>query len=402
LPYADDIASASGGYHARLGRTPCGWDVPEGSIGPSVNCPGPYTKWGGYSHIWNGPYTTQVDIYLDAGYANTSPANDDSPTGKDCLKPPSTGATDPACTGTRFDYSSAINKSTLNAEGKPQFLRDFGFVVGTGQPGNTCSGWTVNAQQNVNRNSAFPEDQNYDPACIPDSGWYTFKHSFSENGAGNLEVKMEIFPAGGQPVPDWTWIIQSGPPGDPDEITTVGCNRYGWFSNQEIFGLPIDNAKMEGGCAAPRVTEGQISPTQTTCQLYRDGTAALLGQVQYTTTKGGKLNALSPGVFFYYGKVSGTAGQTVEITQTHTGTAPVIPIQNGQVVLYNATTCKVLKWTATSSDGTATGTLPSSGDFIIGVKYSPSSLKGADAPNPSTVTYSFGTTDPATIDLVKK
>jgi hypothetical protein len=89
----------------------------------------------------------------------------------------------------------------------------------------------------------------------------------------------------------------------------------------------------------------------------------------------------------------------------------VIPIQQRQVVLYNATTCKVVKWAVTlNSDGSATGELPSSGNFIIGVKYNPSALKGQAAPDPATVTYSFGTelenvaipADEATVDLVKK
>jgi hypothetical protein len=157
--------------------------------------------------------------------------------------------------------------------------------------------------------------------------------------------------------------------------------------------------------------DARISPTGTTCQQYAANTAPVLGKVQYTTTKGNLINAVSPGVFFYYTKVSGTTGQTVGITQSHTGTAPAIPILNGQVLLYRASDCKVLKWTVTvSSDGTATGRLPSSGDFIIGVKYSPADLKGKQAPNPQTVTYSFGTTldtvpiaaDAATIQLEKK
>jgi hypothetical protein len=157
--------------------------------------------------------------------------------------------------------------------------------------------------------------------------------------------------------------------------------------------------------------DAKISPTGTTCQQYAAGTAPTLSQVQYTTTKGGQINAVSPGVFFYYTKVSGTKNDTVGITQTHTGDAPTIPILNGQVVLYNASTCKVLKWTVTvNPDGTATGTLPSTGSFIIGVKYSPADLKGKQAPSPPTVTYSFGTTlnnvvipaDAATIDVVKK
>jgi hypothetical protein len=151
----------------------------------------------------------------------------------------------------------------------------------------------------------------------------------------------------------------------------------------------------------------QITPTGTTCAQYRDATASTLAGLHYTT-KGGLINAATPGVFFYYTRVSGTAGQTVGITQTNNATtAASIPILNGQVVLYNASTCQVKSWTHTVTGGTATGTLPASGNWIIGVKYNTSGLKGTPVPNPATVTYSFGTTldgtaipaDAATIGL---
>src|SRR5262245_3473498 len=180
LPYADDITSASGSFHARLDRGTCSTE--SGGGGDTVRCPGPYTQWGGYGSKWNGTYTTQVDIYLDAAYAD-NPANEDSYGGNVNLL---TDPSNPAVNGTRFDYTSAINDNT------GAHLRDFGFVVGTGQSGNTCAGWTVNAQQNVNRINAFPDDASKNPACITGSGWYTFKHTFFENNAGNLEVLFEI------------------------------------------------------------------------------------------------------------------------------------------------------------------------------------------------------------------
>ena len=55
---------------------------------------------------------------------------------------------------------------------------------------------------------------------------------------------MEIIPAGGGAATA-SWTITG-----IDAIGTVGCNRYGWFTNQEIWGLPIDNASMTG-CGTP-------------------------------------------------------------------------------------------------------------------------------------------------------
>jgi hypothetical protein len=383
--YADPVASATGGFHARLGRTTC-VDDPNGG-GSTVNCSGPYTDWGGYGSKWNGTYTTQVDVYLDDAYAQ---ANDDSSTGNLNLISNPTSAAEK---GTRFDFTSAINDNT------GAHLRDFGFHVATGLAGNTCEGWTVAAGMNVNRSGADTYDPGFDPECITPSGWYTLKHTFFENTTThNLNVTMQIFPAGGAPVADWTWTVESANLGTgvPDAITTVGCNRYGWFSDQEIYGLPIDNARIEGGCVAPVITGGQILPTGTTCQAYHAG-ATSLGKVEYTLTKGGKINSVSPGVFFYYGTVSGNAGQTFTITQSNNAGGPVIPIQHGQVILYD-TNCNVVKpFTHSDANGVATGTLPSTGTFIVSVKYSPADLKNVS--DPGTVTY---TIDGTTVVLQKK
>ena len=196
-------------------------------------CQGPLTKWGGYNSTWPaGGYTTQLDIYLDTAYATANP--DTYGGNMACLLPPG-DATDPTCKGTRFDYSSAIN-NTSGAH-----LRDFGFNVSTGLAGDDCSGFTVLGTTNVDRIGANPNLPGHQ--CIETSGWYTFKHTFSEEN-GFLKVLMEIIPAGGGAATA-SWTITG-----IDPIGTVGCNRYGWFTNQEIWGLPIDNASMTG-CGTP-------------------------------------------------------------------------------------------------------------------------------------------------------
>jgi len=251
--YGSGIPSASGGFHARLERGTCE-DEPAGG-GPAVNCPGPFTRWGGYNKTWTGGWTTQVDIYLDATYAQANretAATSQSGPSKECLEA-SSPSTDPACKGTRFDFSSAVN----NAEGN--FIRDFGFSVSTGLPaseGGTCSGFTVNTGTNVNRAGSNPtlpgpNGSGQFPQCIATSGWYTFKHTFRENTVTKtLEALMEIIPVGSTTAVA-SWIVQSLDPissGNPN--LDVGCNRYGWFSDQEIYGLAIDNASMTG-CGTP-------------------------------------------------------------------------------------------------------------------------------------------------------
>jgi hypothetical protein len=100
-------------------------------------------------------------------------------------------------------------------------------------------------------------------------------------------------------------------------------------------------------------------------------------------------------VFFFYGTISGTAGDTFTITQS--GGPPVIPIQHGQVILYDEN-CNVVKWNPTGdANGVVTGTLPSTGTFIISVKYDASALKGTS--DPGTVVY---TIDGTTVTLAPK
>jgi hypothetical protein len=233
--YASTVPSATGGFHARFDRTSESCFEETGGGGPTVQCPGPLTRWGGYNSTWPaGGYTTQLDIYLDAAYATANP--DTYGGNMACLLPPGNAA-EPTCKGTRFDYSSAIN----NDNGT--HLRDFGFNVSTGLAGDDCPGFTVIGTTNVDRIGADPNGPGHE--CIPTSGWYTFRHTFSEDaGSGSLKVLMEIIPASGGPATA-SWTISG-----IDPIGTLGCNRYGWFSNQEIWGLPIDNASMTG-CGTP-------------------------------------------------------------------------------------------------------------------------------------------------------
>ena len=254
VPYASGVTSASPTEHARLRRgldpgvEDCGPDT-SGAIGPSVLCTGPFTRWGGYSSIWLGGYTTQVDVYLDVAYAL---ANPDSINGDSCLI---ANPGDISCMGTRFDYSSAINRTDGT------FLQDYAFSVATGNPALptpcTLGEFVVTASTNLYRSGNNIYDPSHDRFCIANSGWYTFKHTFMDVD-GSLQVLMEIFALGsGVPLHQWTII-----PGHL--ITEVGCNRYGWFANQEIWDLAIDNSIMVGcGMPLPTTTTTTTTPSST-------------------------------------------------------------------------------------------------------------------------------------------
>lgn len=206
--YASGIPSAAGRYHARL-------DTP----GCDTDCDGPFTRWGGYSARFpRGGYLTQLDIYLDTAWASSHHTLT-----KDY----------------RFDWISAINDNT------GAFLRDFVFNVGT-----TPTGYIVQTSTNSTRSGANPNVPCPSPATPPNtcrppiligaSGWYTFRHIFRDN-VGQLAVDFEIVRQDTQTLVAHQTILA-------DPMSVVGGNRYGWFSNEEINDLAIDNALRTGLC----------------------------------------------------------------------------------------------------------------------------------------------------------
>jgi hypothetical protein len=136
----------------------------------------------------------------------------------------------------RFDWSSAIN----NTSGLHR--RDFVFNVGT-EP----TGFVISGSNNTTRCGAFPANPGRMPVQILVSGWYTFEHSFTGVAGGPLTVVMRLIDKGlNTTVGTWTLI-------DPTDIigVTVGGNRYGWFAQNEIDDLAIDNSFRTGILSTP-------------------------------------------------------------------------------------------------------------------------------------------------------
>jgi hypothetical protein len=226
--YASGIQSSAGSWHARLtDTTSC-----------TQNCDGPFTSWGGYTSTFPaGGYLTQVDIYLDVNWAAHHPE-------------------------TRFDWSSAINQSVPATS--PTHRRDWVFNAGTQLLIDPIPKFNISASTNAGRGSSFPENDCPNPldpisnppagcrmhAEIRASGWYTFRHTFragSFPGCPESEcliVDFDIFDHSGTPVPGGHWTIHSS----QDPMSMVGGNRYGWFANEEIPDLAIDNSLRTGLC----------------------------------------------------------------------------------------------------------------------------------------------------------
>jgi hypothetical protein len=209
--YASGIPSASGNYHARLGKDPS-FDTCASGGGPQRIYYGPYTNWGGYSSIFPpGGYQTRVDIYLDVQWAQTH-------------------------FDQRFDWASAVN----NTSGDHQ--RDFVFNAGT-EP----TGFVISGSNNSTRCGAFPANPGRTPTHITMSGWYTFEHSFIGVPGSPLVVEMRLIHKSTN-VTLGTWTLT-----DPADVigVTVGGNRYGWFVQNEIDDLAIDNSERTGIVSTP-------------------------------------------------------------------------------------------------------------------------------------------------------
>lgn len=272
--YAHGISGSDGGFYGRLlvqpwlqnnagpglassmcpNGTNCGINGSQsGRCNPGAtegdngfSCDGPFTEWGlpfgGYDGnfdtgipIRNGALTS-IDIYLDTAFAASARS--------------SGGTTD-----YRFDWDSDL----LDRQGS--FLQDYIFNVATGQTSDVhCSAfipaggfYVIEASTNSQRNGANahnPMPPNPPQACISQSGWYTFQHTFRPDHSGNLEVDMVILDSHHQVVASWTLHptcmgTQASEglctAGQPLPFSAVGFNFLGWFPDQEINNLAIDN-----------------------------------------------------------------------------------------------------------------------------------------------------------------
>jgi hypothetical protein len=182
--------------------------------------------------------------------------------------------------------------------------------------------------------------------------------------------------------------------GDGDLDNTVEADSAESTPDTDDYSIPI---------AVPHT--GQITPTATTCSQFASGSAATLDTLSYSV-KAGKINQVAPGVFFYWIRV--TNGGTYTITQATSPQTSFTKFKIASGSSFFSSSCSKVNSTITqnSSTGTVTITFTGTGQFYIGIKYDTSSVKGATAPTPSTVHYTFAMTGVAgseqSLDLVKK
>lgn len=141
----------------------------------------------------------------------------------------------------------------------------------------------------------------------------------------------------------------------------------------------------------PPPTSAQITPTGTTCQQFRDGTAANLDSILYSTRSSGNIGNVAPGIGFYFVR---WGGGTIHIVQSDDGITPAFGVQSVQV--YFASTCDRTRAVSISTTGTTTTVSGlGAGDWVLRLAFDPNTVVGTASPAPATVTYTYTTTEVA-------
>jgi hypothetical protein len=147
----------------------------------------------------------------------------------------------------------------------------------------------------------------------------------------------------------------------------------------------VSTATITVHCAPPG---GNITPTGTTCQQFRDGTSANLDEILYGL-KSGVINNVAPGIGFYFVRWTST-GAPISIVQSDNGSTPAFGVSSVQV--YTSSDCARVDRSLSISTGTTTtiGGTTSGTEYIVRLAFDPNTVKGSA--NPGTVTYTYTTT----------
>jgi len=204
----DDAGTMTNSQRVRSGVNVNGVISATGAFHGEALGGGSSTTFGGYSSVFpTGGYTTSIDIYLDMAKSSVGSDN-------------------------RAAWSSAINDAGGN------HLRDFIFSFGTDGSG----GFVMNVSNDTPGWPAIPDLDSY---TIPATGWYTFQHTFYDDG-GVLAVAMSVLDSSATVLETWTLS-------DPSDLigTTVGGNRDGRLVHSGFDYLAIDNVTRSGASIEP-------------------------------------------------------------------------------------------------------------------------------------------------------
>ena len=216
---------------------------------------------------------------------------------------------------------------------------------------------------------------------------------------GNGEFLQTALPAG-----NYTVVIDAGNFAAGQPLNGLTSTTGGETENGVEVGLPVCiDTNNPPGCGQPEYAEaifGYVAPgsdgvtahTNTTCQDYAAGTIPPLNEMQYSLN-GNYIANVTPGMVYFYTKVTVGAGETLTVEQSHTGSGsgPLLLHLGNQARILTRSCSLVTGWSATQDTTTGTVTFPAlqPGSYIVQVKYAPKSLGGTPKPDPSTSYYTF-------------
>lgn len=170
------------------------------------------------------------------------------------------------------------------------------------------------------------------------------------------------------------------------------------------FGAAAVNSNQAQATVRQQSTTGQLTPTQTTCSDFANGSALNLTQLLYLA-KNGSIVSVAEGVLFYYTIiVAPSANFTADIAQTNTKGFPALELQQenkqAQAFLFDSScvrSSKISNVNVNVNPATKKQTVSFSVSgatpgqiFYLSVKYSVKSLPGTTVSQPlPTVPYSF-------------
>ncbi|MEO5617609.1 MAG: FlgD immunoglobulin-like domain containing protein [Candidatus Eisenbacteria bacterium] len=171
-------------------------------------------------------------------------------------------------------------------------------------------------------------------------------------------------------------------------------------SDTGMYTVTITDSKgcraSDNGRFSQRECVGQLTHTSTTCSSFMDGTAGDLPSSDlHYAVRDGVISTISPGVFFYWTKVSAPSDSfVVRIVQTRDNPDfPFLPALQGQVSPYDSNCSRTDSGTETSpGQASVEVTGATAGKvYIVSVKYSLKALVDVPLPPGSGVHYDFRT-----------
>jgi hypothetical protein len=190
----------------------------------------------------------------------------------------------------------------------------------------------------------------------------------------------------------------------PTGFSPTAAGTYWWTAVYTSGNANNNGASSTCGAESVVITSpppvSQITPTQTTCAQFSGGTAGTLGTITYSTktSKGTTtISQVAPGVFFYWVGVKAAVGSnsfTISQSQS-TASNPFLIAAGSNVYTGSCSTVQGAKITQTGGNVGVTFNATTAGTYYIGLKFSTSNVNGETAPVPSTVVYTFVTSNTA-------